>query len=149
MAYYSICSCYCYRIYHGSGQFDFKDHRQCFVLQQCLMTFSIKCFITIQRLPSSEQQSEEMLTHRQELVEHLKQCISDVHKSCIPSAHHPIAYLECPFEHEPAFPPHIPLDEISITKDVLCRQSNNQPLPKEAYISLFKASLCEGKQALT
>ena len=86
-----------------------------------------------------------MLTHRQELVEHLKHCISDVHNTCIPSAQHPIAYLECPFKHEPNFPPHIPLDEIDVTKDVLCRQSHNRPLPKEAYSLLFQTSLCEGK----
>ena len=143
---YGIYSCYCCRIYHGCGQFDFKDHRQCFVLQQCLVSFSIKCFISIhQHLSCSKQQLEEMLTHRQDLVEHLKQCISDVHKSCIPSAQHPIAYLECPFKHEPDFPPHIPLDEINVTNDVLCRQSQNRPLPVETYYQLFKTALCDGK----
>ena len=86
-----------------------------------------------------------MLTHRQELVKHLRQCISDVHESCIPSAQHPIAYLECPFEHEPGFPPHIPLDEISVSNDVLCRQSQNQPLPIESYILLFNSSSYDGK----
>lgn len=134
-------------MYHGSGQFDFKDHRQCFIIQQCLMTFSIKCFITVnQHLTSSEQQLKEMLTHRQELIEHLKVCIADVHESCIPSAQCPIAYLECPFDHGLDIFPHIPLENISVTTDLLCRRGQNQLIPKETYILLFKTSICNGKK---
>lgn len=110
------------------------------------MTFSIKCFITFcprQQSPS-EQQLQEMLTHRQELIEHLKQCIKDVHNSCIPSAQHPIAYLDCPFDHQPDTSPHIPLDEVSVAEDVLCRLNQNRPIPKDAYILLVKASICDG-----
>ena len=134
-------------MYHGSGQFDFKDHRQGFILQQCLVTFSVKCFITIyQHQTSNKQQLEQMLNHRQELIEHLKQCIRSVHVSCIPSAQQPIAYLECPLDHNPGFPPHIPLDDVSVTKDhILCRQNENRPIPSEAYILLLKASVYDGK----
>jgi len=116
------------------------------VLQQCLVTFSIKCFITVnQHLSPSKQQLDEMLTHRQELIQHLKDCIGEVHKTCIPSARAPIAYLDCPLDHKPDFPPHVPLDNISITKDILCRQSQNQPIPKESYILLLEASVCNSK----
>lgn len=134
-------------MYHGSGQFDFKNPGQSFTIQQCLVTFSIKCFITIHRHQTcNKQQLEEMLKHRQELLEHLKECISGVHASCIPSAQHPIAYLDCPFDHNPGFPPHIRLDDVNVTNDhILCRHSENQPIPKETYILLLKASVCDGK----
>ncbi|XP_065897157.1 uncharacterized protein [Dysidea avara] len=131
-------------IYHGSGHFDFKDRKQCFRLQQCSTTFSIKCFITVdQQRATNEFQLQEMLKHRNELVAHLQCCVSEVHHSCIPSAEKPIAYLECPLIHEPDYPPHIQLDQINDTDEVLCRPSNNQPIPKEAYILLCRVSYCE------
>jgi len=99
-----------------------------------------------QRRVTSESQLQDMLKHRKELVSHLKSCVAEVHNSCIPSAEKPIAYLECPLAHEPDYLPHIRLDKVNDIDEVLCRPSNNQPISKEAYILLYRASYSESKR---
>ena len=115
--------------------------RQNFCLQQCLVTFSIKCFITI-----NGEDTQMMLDQRQGLLAHLKEAIDEVHLTYIPSAKHPIGYVECPLEHEEECLPHIRLDDVNEANDILCLKSASQIVPRKSYMPLLAVS--KGKVAV-
>ena len=79
-----------------------------------------------------------MLAQRQDLLAHLKKSISEVHTVYIPSARYPIAYIECPLQHEENCGPHVRLEKISETEDVYCPKTVGR-VPPEAYMMLLKA----------
>ena len=81
-----------------------------------------------------------LLKQRQDLLAHLKQSINEVHDIYIPSAKRPIAYIECPLQHEENCSPHVRLDDISDTEDVYCCKGDGEIVPPEAYIMLLKDS---------
>ena len=78
-----------------------------------------------------------MLTQRQALLAHLKKSIIEVHEVYIPSARHPIGYIECPLQHEENCGPHVRLEDISETEDVHCSKSDGKVVPPEAYMMLL------------
>ena len=127
-----------YSIYRGIGYFNFKGFKQSFKLQECQATSSIKCYITIQEKVTKQQQLV-MLEQRKDLLAHLKKSINEVHSTYIPSATHPIGYLECPLQHEGNCSPHVRLADISETEEVYCSKRNGEVVPPEAYMMLLKA----------
>ena len=84
-----------------------------------------------------------MLQQRQQLRDHLKDCIKEAHQSHISCARPPVGYLECPLhESQQSCPPHIRLDELTPSGDVTCPKSIDcQVVPREAYALLFVKSL--------
>ena len=87
-----------------------------------------------------------MLEERQDLLAHLKECINEVHTVYIPSAKRPIAYIECPLQHEESCGPHVRLDDICETKKVYCSKNVGKLVPPNTYMMLLKAD--DGKQCL-
>ena len=83
-----------------------------------------------------------MLLQRQQLRDHLEECIYEAHQSHIPCARPPIGYLECPLHaHEKNFPPHIRLDHLTLLHDVICPKTMDcKVVPREAYALLFVPS---------
>ena len=89
-----------------------------------------------------------MLLQRQQLQDHLEECIYEAHQSHIPCARPPIGYLECPLHvHEKICPPpHIRLDQLTPLDDVTCPKTMDcQVVPQEAYALLFVPSLTSGE----
>ena len=78
-----------------------------------------------------------MLEQRQDLLAHIKKSINELHTVYIPSAKRPIAYIDCPLQHEENCRPHVRLDEISETKEVYCPKSNGKIVPPQAYMMLL------------
>ena len=137
---FNLCS-----IYRGIGVFQFKDGRQAFRLQESQATFSFKCYITIYKQKLPDDILQVMLQHRQQLLIHLQKCVGEVHHSHIPCAREPIIYLECPLQHDESCLPHIRLDRINKSQDLVCPKSNHQIIPFETYALLFTASLANSK----
>ena len=81
-----------------------------------------------------------MLGQRQELLTHLKESIHEVHQTYIPSAQYPIAYVECPLEHEEGCLPHVRLDDINEVNDIPCPKNEGQIVPRKAYMLLLTTS---------
>ena len=79
-----------------------------------------------------------MLEQRQALLAHLKESISQVHTTYIPSARHPIGYIQCPLSHEEGCTPHVRLEDISETEKVFCPKSDGKVVPPESYMLLLK-----------
>ena len=88
-----------------------------------------------------------MLLQRQQLQDHLKECIHKAHKSHIQFATPPIGYLECTLHaHEKDFPPHIQLDKLTPFDKFICPKSPNcEVVPWETYALLFVPSLTTSK----
>ena len=127
-------------IYRGIGYFNFKGFKQSFKLQECQTTSSIKCYITIHEKGVTKQEQQlVMLEQRKDLLSHLKQSINEVHSTYIPSATHPIGYIECPLQHEENCSPHVRLADISETEEVHCSKCHGEVVPPEAYMMLLKA----------
>ena len=84
-----------------------------------------------------------MLEHRQGLLAHLKESIIEVHEVYIPSARHPIGYIECPLQHEECCGPHVRLEAISKTGKVYCPKSDGKVVPPQAYTMLLTTSTGE------
>ena len=124
-------------IYRGNGYFNFKNRNQSFKLQECQATSSIDCYITIHKKQLARQEQLVLLEQRQALLAHLKKSINEVHNVYIPSARHPIGYIECPLQHEENCGPHVRLDNISVTEDVHCCKCDGQIVPSEAYMMLL------------
>ena len=84
-----------------------------------------------------------MLQQRQQLRNHLEQCIKEAHQSHIPRAKLPVGYLECPLHNpEENCSPHIRLDKLTPSGHISCPKSINcQVVPREAYALLFVKSL--------
>ena len=127
-------------IYRGIGYFNFKSRNQSFKLQECQATLSIKCYLTIHEKGATKQEQLVMLEQRQELLSHLKKSISEVHNNYIPSAKHPIGYIECPLSHKEGCMPHVRLEDISETERVYCSKNDGKVVPPEAYMMLLKAT---------
>ena len=130
-------NCILYSLYRGNGYFNFKNRKQSFKLQECQATSSIICYITIHKRVATKQELLAMLAQRQDLLAHLKKSINEVHTEYIPSARSPIAYIECPLQHEENCGPHVRLDEISDTEDVYCPKSDGEIVPPQAYMMLL------------
>jgi len=88
-----------------------------------------------------------MLDQRRGLLAHLKQAINEVHNTYIPSAKHPIGYVECPLQHEEGCLPHVRLDEIDEVNDILCSRNAGQIVPRKSYMLLLTTS--QGKMAVS
>ena len=84
-----------------------------------------------------------MLAQCRALLAHLKKSIIEVHEVYIPSAKHPIAYIECPLHHEENCGPHVRLEDIRETEDVYCSKSDGEVVPPEAYMMLLTTSTGE------
>ena len=78
-----------------------------------------------------------MLEQRQDLLAHLKDSINEVHIVYIPSARHPIGYIECPLQHEENCGPHVRIQDISETDDVYCPKNDGKIVPPQAYMMLL------------
>ena len=78
-----------------------------------------------------------MLEQRRDLLAHLRRSINEVHRVYIPSAKYPIAYIECPLQHEENCGPHIKLDNISATEKVHCSKNDSEIVPPQAYMMLL------------
>ena len=80
-----------------------------------------------------------MLKQRKDLLSHLKKSISEVHSNSIPSAKHPIAYIECPLSYKEGCMPHVRLEDISESERVHCSKNNGKIVPPSAYMMLLQA----------
>ena len=78
-----------------------------------------------------------MLKQRQDLLVHLKESINEVHNTFIPSAKHPIGYIECPLPHEEGCMPHVRLDDISETGKAYCPKSDGKLVSPQSYMMLL------------
>ena len=78
-----------------------------------------------------------MLQHCQQLLMYLQKCVSEVYHLHIPCAREPIIYLECPLQHDESCLPHITLDHINISEDLVCPKSDYQIVLFETYALLF------------
>ena len=133
-----------YSILHGIGVFDFNNGKQGFALQQCSVTFSIKCYIfVLQR----EVCNKDLRQQRWDLLQqHLKSFVFDAHNRCIPKAQQPITYVECPLEHDKSCVPHIRLDALTPDNDVYCAKENPKRLvSRSAYNLLLNPDNQPGK----
>jgi len=121
---YFICS-----VLRGIGVFDFDNKKQGFTLQQCSVTFSIKCYVFVLQ---QEVCNKHLWQQRWDLLQkHLHSFILDAHKRCIPNAQQPIAYIECP---EKDCTPHICLDTLTTDTDIWCTKVNPKKLiPRDTY----------------
>ena len=84
-----------------------------------------------------------MLAQRQTLLAHLKKSIIEVHEVYIPSARRPIAYIECPLQHEENCGPHVRLEDISEAEDLYCSKNDGEVVPPQAYMMLLTTSTGE------
>ena len=128
----SLCS-----IRRGVGYFGFDDASwQQFQLQLCQSISTISCYITIQPL-SDLLSLHVLLQQRRNLLIHLKSCIAEASKCCMPSAKLPVTCLECP-HHEEDCMPHVVLD-IDKEKHLVCyKRPKAVRIPEESYILLYK-----------
>ena len=137
----------CFSIFHGVGCFQFNGRTQSFKLHHCLISCSIKCFITVHQRNLTNDVLDAMLLQRQHLRDHLEECIKEAHQMYIPCARSPIGYLDCPLHSsEENVSAHIQLDQLTPTGDIICPKSIDcLVIPKEAYALLFIASLTSSK----
>ena len=91
--------------------FDFSNNKQSFILKQCSHTYSIKCHICVRK---GELYNKDLWQQRNDLLELIKSFINSVHSRFIPKAAKPIAFLECPLDHDKECGPHLFLDKIKI-----------------------------------
>ena len=126
---------YCFvlfSIFHGLGVFDFSDGKQSFVLEHCSDTYSIKCHVYVRK---QELHNNDLWQQRWELLILILSFVKSVHSRCIPKAKEPIAYVECPLDHDKKFDPHLRLDAIKL--ETLCTKVN-QFVSKDAYRLLLE-----------
>ena len=80
------------------------------------------------------------------LQEQLPSFILDAHNRCISKAQPPIAYMECPIQHDENCAPHIRLDTIAIDTNIWCTKVNPKELiPKDACNLLLQPKDHPGK----
>ena len=128
---FTFCS-----IHHGVGSFRFKSKTQCFTIQQCSQTFSIKVYISVDKSKLSKDEAPEIASSCRQLRHHLQECIKEVRLTHIPCGREPIGYLQCPLNHEGNQAPHIRLDDIDTDAKLLCSKSGEVvPLQKYDLIS--------------
>ena len=118
-----------FSVYHGIGVFDFSNEKQCFALQHCPRTHSIKCHICVH---TQEVNNANLSVQRLELLNELRKLINLVHERCISKAQKPIAYVECPLQHDENCGPHLSLDKIKL--NMYCTKVYpKKKVPEEAY----------------
>ena len=132
-----MCAFLTLSIYRGNGYFWFKNRKQSFILQECQVTVSIKCFIRIHKEGVTKPEQLMMLEQRQDLLARLKTFINELHIAYIPSARSPIAYIDCPLDHEENCGPHVRLNDISETEKVYCSKNVGKIVPPQAYMMLL------------
>lgn len=93
-------------------------------------------FISVDQNKLNEDNFQEVAWLCQQLYHHLQVCMKEVHQSLIPCAAVPVAYLECPLNHEGALAPHLALSEIESEKDLICPKSG-KVVPLSYYNLLF------------
>lgn len=138
--------CYSCRVLHGIGIFDFDNGKyQGFALQQCSITFSIKCYIFVLQ---HKMYDKDLWQQRWDLIQqHLQSFILDAHNRCIPKAQQPIAYMQCPLQHDDeSCAPHVRLDTLTPDTDMWCTKSNpKRKVSRDSYNLLLKPSAQDGK----
>ena len=73
-----------------------------------------------------------MSVQRSELFNELGELINLVHNRCISKAQKPIAYVECPLQHDEKCGPHLSLDKIK--PNMYCTKVYpKREVPKQAY----------------
>jgi len=86
-----------------------------------------------------------MLMQRCELLTYLKELVLAIHHKYIPSTRQPIEYLECPLDHPENCLPHIRLESINASNDVICSKGDQcRTVPKRAYMLLLTTESNEG-----
>jgi len=132
-------------VLRGIGVFDFKSRKQGFTLQLCSVNFSIKCSIFVFK---QETNNRDLCQQRWDLLQkHLPSFILDAHSRCISKADQPIAYMECPIQHDENCAPHIRLNTLAANTDVWCTKENPKKLiPKDAYNLLLQPRDNPGKK---
>ena len=115
-----------FSVYHGIGVFNFSNENQCFALQYCLKTYSIKCHISVHK---QEVNNAYLRTERLELLNVL---INLVHARCISNAQKPMAYVKCPLQHNEKCGPHLSLDKIK-PKMYCTKVFPKEEVPVKAY----------------
>ena len=109
--------------------FDFIDNKQYFTLQHCPKTHSIKCYISVHK---DEVKNESLYKQRWNLLQMLDKMVHSVHKRFISTAKNPIAYIECPLQHNEESGFHLHLDKIK--PNMYCNKVYpKQLVPKETY----------------
>lgn len=126
-----------YRVLCGIGVFDFSSGKQGFALEQCSKTFSIKCYIYVLQ---QEVCNRDLWQQRWDLLqEHLQSFVLDAHSRCISKARLPIAYMECPLQHNDDCAPHVRLDALAVDTDIWCNKVNPKRLiSRDTYSLLLK-----------
>ena len=102
--------------------------------------------MTVHKKGDNEVEELVMLEQRQALLSHLKKSITAVHKVYIPSAKHPIGYIECPLQHDEDCGPHVRLEGIegiSESGKVYCSKSVGRVVPPQAYMMLLTTNTGE------
>ena len=132
-------------VLRGIGVFNFKNRKQGFALLECSVTFSIKCYIFVCK---QEVDNKDLWQQRWGLLQkHLPSFILDAHNRCISKADQPIAYMECPLQHDESCAPHIRLDALATDADVWCTKVNPMKLiSKDAYNLLLQPKDKPSKQ---
>ena len=109
--------------------FDFIDDKQCFTLQHCPKTHSIKCYICVHKC---EVNNATLNEQRWKLLHSLEEMVYSVHEQCISTAKKPIAYIECTLQHDEDCGLHVRLH--SIRQNMYCNSVHpKQLVPKEDY----------------
>lgn len=115
--------------------FDFNNGKQGFALQQCAVTFSIKCYIFVLQ---QEVCNKDLWQERWDLLQQqLQSFVFFAHNRCIPRAQQPITYVECPLEHDKSCVPHIRLDALTPDNDVWCTKENPKRLVSRSAYNLL------------
>ena len=104
------------------------DDKQCFTLQRCPKTHSIKCML----ICVQSKEVNNTTKQQRKLLRKLKAMIHSVHKRYISTTRKPIAYIECPLQLDKEYGLHHRLDEIK--QNMYCDKAYPKLLvPKKAY----------------
>lgn len=89
-----------------------------------------------------------LIEERLKLLDELEKIINFVHQRCISKAQKPVAYVECPLQHDEEFGPHLPLD--TIKPIMYCNKVYpKQPVPSESYNLLLPCMDQPGEHNIT
>ena len=116
-----------FSIHHRIGIFDFTNNKQCFTLQHCPKTHSIKCYICVHK---EEVSNTTLNEQRWKLLDNLEAMIHFVHRRYISTTQKPIAYIKCPLRQCKEL--HLRLHDIK--PNMYCDKVHpKKPVPKKAY----------------
>jgi len=131
-----------YSVKRGVGYFFFENGLwQQFQLQLCETSSSIKCYITVQSNKPTEAELHNLLQQRRALVNYLRESLTTISHSHMPSAKKPVVFLDCPLAHPQDCPPHLTLD-IDNQALLICQCNESRVATKideKYYIQLFEA----------